>query len=100
MHCQKNIRTFIYVTDFETLNPVLQQRSISSKIDGLSWNKIEDVFKTYNKYDNEKRNATRLIDNCGLQANNAGHMCKFHKRKGKRKKWRNVYKGRSCLFSY
>jgi len=99
MHGQQNIKTIIYITEFEVSNPVLQQRSISSKIEGLSWNKNEDVFKMYNKYHNAKKNSTRLIDNCGLQATNAGHMCKFHKRK-KERKWRNVYKGRSCLFSY
>ena len=32
-----------------------------------------------------------LIDNCGLQATNAGHMCKFHKRKEKKKKNGTTY---------
>jgi len=40
----------------------------------------------YNKYHNAKKNTTHLVDNCGLQATNAGHMCKFHKRKEKREK--------------
>lgn len=54
----------------------------------------------YNEYHNAKENTARLMDNCGVQATNAGHMCKFHKRKEKREKWCNIYKGRSCLFSY
>ena len=48
----------------------------------------------------KKTLTTLLIDNCGLQATNAGHMCKFHKRKEEREKWYNIHKGRSCLFSY
>ena len=41
------------------------------------------MFKIYNEYHNEKENTTHLIDNRGLQATIAGHMCKFHKRKEK-----------------
>lgn len=39
------------------------------------------MLKMYNENHNAKENATRLIDNCELQATNAEHMCKFHKRK-------------------